>query len=88
MTSAGPTPVRAEEAPRSCVPSENCTVAVSSLENVSAATVVSHGEPWFTVFGPGPELPPEAATKMPASAADLKAMATGSTIEVLEPEIE
>ena len=40
------------------------------------------------MFGPGPELPPEAATKMPASAAERKAMATGSTIEVLEPEIE
>ena len=87
-TSAGPTPVRAEDAPRTLVPSESSTVPVSSLENVSAATVVTHGEEWFTVFAVGPELPPEAETKIPASAAERKAMATGSTTEVLLPEME
>lgn len=78
----------AEEAPRYLVPSSNSTVAVSSLEKVSAATVVSHGEEWLTVLAVGPELPPEAATKMPASAAARNARATGSTIVVLLPEME
>ena len=77
-----------ELAPRNLVPSVNSTVPVISLEKVEAATVVSHGEEWFTVFAVGPELPADAETKMPASAADLKARATGSTTELLLPEIE
>jgi hypothetical protein len=58
------------EVPRYLVPSESSTVPCSSREKVLAATVVSHGELWFTVLAVGPELPAEAETKMPAEAAE------------------
>ena len=45
---------------------------------VLAATVVSHGATWSRVDGPGPLLPAEVETKMPAEAADRKARSTGS----------
>ena len=54
---------------------------------VLAATVVSHGDGWSRVDGPGPELPAEAETKMPAAAALKKASSPGSTTESL-PLIE
>ena len=82
------TPARMIEAPRYLVPSENSAVPCSSLLNVLAATVVSHGAPWFTVLAVGPELPAEAATKTPADAAERKARATGSVVVVVLPEIE
>jgi hypothetical protein len=52
-----------------------------------AATVVTHGEVLSRVEAPGPELPAEAATKMPAEAAWRKAICTGSTrsLSLLEP---
>ena len=45
---------------------------------VLAATVVTQGLGCSTVEAPGPELPAEAATKMPAEAAHRKASSTGS----------
>ena len=44
--------------------------------------------PWLTVLAVGPELPAEAATKIPAEAAERNAMATGSVVVEVEPEIE
>ena len=46
---------------------------------VLAATVVSQGDVLSSVAAPGPLLPAEAATKMPAEAADRKASSTGSS---------
>ena len=60
----------------------------SSWEKLLAATVVTQGAPWLTVLAVGPELPAEAATKIPAEAADRNAMETGSVVVVVEPEIE
>src|SRR6478609_1521253 len=76
------------EAPRYSEPSETLTVPTRSLGKVEAATVVSHGEAWFTVEAVGPELPAEADTKTPAAAAFRKASATGSVVLSLLPEIE
>jgi len=42
----------------------------------------------LTVLGVGPELPADAATKMPADVADRKARDTGSVVVVALPEIE
>src|SRR6476469_3518553 len=75
-------------APRNLVPSANSTVPWSSWEKLLAATVVTQGAPWLTVLAVGPELPAEAATKMPVDAAFRKATETGSMTEVAEPEIE
>ncbi len=75
-------------APRNLVPSANSTVPWSSWEKLLAATVVSQGAPWLTVLAVGPELPAEAATKMPAEAAERKAIETGSVVVVVEHEIE
>src|SRR3954447_16849522 len=47
--------------PRITVPSKRCAVV--------AATVVSQGATWPTVLGPGPSLPADAETKIPAAAA-------------------
>ena len=75
-------------APRNLLPSENSTVPCSSWEKLVAATVVSQGAPWLTVLAVGPELPAEAATKMPAEAAFRNAMETGSVVVSVVPEIE
>ena len=75
-------------APRYLLPSENSTVPCSSCEKLLAATVVTQGAPWLTVLAVGPELPAEAATKIPAEAADRNAMETGSVVVVVEPEME
>ncbi len=55
---------------------------------VPLATVVTHGPGWATVDEPGPLLPAEVATKMPASAANRKAISTGSRKLVREPLTE
>jgi hypothetical protein len=52
---------------------------------VLAATVVIHGEALSSVDAPGPELPAEAETKMPADAAPKKAASVGDTVVVAEP---
>src|SRR5512132_4288528 len=57
--------------PRTTVPAYGATVL--------AATVVTHGVTWFAVDAPGPALPAEVATKMPADAADRNARSTGSS---------
>ena len=51
-----------------------------------AATVVSHGELCATVLAPGPLLPADAATKTPASAANMKLISTGSLTSSVAPE--
>ena len=75
-------------APRNLLPSENSTVPCSSWEKLLAATVVTQGSPWFTVLASGPELPAEAATKIPAEAADRNARDTGSVVVDVVPEME
>ena len=50
---------------------------------VLAATVVSHGATWSRVDAPGPLLPAEVETKMPAAAAARNAWSTGSSSESL-----
>jgi len=55
---------------------------------VPAATVVSHGPGCATVDVAGPLLPAEAATNTPASAANRKAISTGSAKLVVVPLTE
>ncbi len=50
---------------------------------VLAATVVSQGATWLSVDAPGPSLPAEVATKMPALAAERNARSTGSSTSSL-----
>ena len=65
----GPTPSVSEMpsidivAPPSAV---RLTLFLKTRGPVLAATVVTHGPRWSVVSAPGPELPAEAATKMPA----------------------
>src|SRR5829696_4886090 len=55
---------------------------------VEAATVVTHGDRWSEVLGPGPALPAEAATNTPAAYASRNANSTGSPNGSEPPEIE
>ena len=55
---------------------------------VEAPTVVTHGPPWSEVPAPGPELPAEALTEIPALNASRKASSTGSVYGEPPPEIE
>ena len=55
---------------------------------VPAATVVIQGLGWATVDVAGPLLPADAATKMPASAANRNAISTGSRKFVEVPLME
>ena len=75
------------EAPRIRLPLPRTTV-FSKLWWVEAATVVSQGLLCATVDSPGPALPAEVATKMPASAAPSKAISTGSMTVSVTPEME
>ncbi|MCY1228492.1 hypothetical protein D9M72_408130 [compost metagenome] len=75
-------------APANFSPLDNSTVPRRLLLWVEAATLVIQGAAWFTVLAAGPELPADAATKIPAAAAFRKAMDTGSTVELLVPEME
>ncbi|MCY1224223.1 hypothetical protein D9M72_363690 [compost metagenome] len=76
------------DAPRNMLPSDTFTVPSRSLGKVDAATVVSHGEAWFTVDTAGPELPADAETNTPAAAAFRNARATGSVVLLVLPEME
>ncbi len=58
---------------------------------LEAATVITQGETWFTfplVVGSVLKLPPEAATKIPASKASKNANSTGSLYGFFPPEME
>ena len=50
--------------------------------------MVTHGPPWSDVPAPGPELPAEALTEMPAWTASRNASSTGSLYGCAPPEIE
>src|SRR5680860_213369 len=52
---------------------------------VLAATVVIHGDALSSVEAPGPELPAEAATKMPADAAPRNATSVAETVVCAAP---
>ena len=75
------------EAPTILVPLPSTRV-FSKLWCVEAATVVSHGLLCATVEASGPELPADAATKTPASAAPSKANSVSSMTVSVSPEIE
>ena len=53
-------------------------VEVKKRSEVDAPTVMTQGPPWSVVPAPGPELPAEAETVMPALKASRKASSTGS----------
>ena len=55
---------------------------------LTAATDMFHGAVFATVLGPGPLLPAEAATKMPAEYASRNAWSTRSFQGSSRPEIE
>ena len=73
-----PTPLSMIEAPLILVPSPRTTVP-SKAAWVLAPTVVSHGLAWSRVVAPGPELPADAATKIPAWVALRKASSSESS---------
>src|SRR6478735_3366695 len=75
-------------APANLLPSDSSAVPRRVLSNVEAATLVIQGPAWLTVEAVGPELPAEAATKIPAAAALRNARETASTVELLFPEME
>jgi hypothetical protein len=64
--------------PAYLLPSPRTTVPSYGL-SVLAATVVTHGEVLSMVDAPGPLLPAEAETKIPAEAAERNASWIGST---------
>src|SRR6185295_12496460 len=76
------------EAPLKVVPLPSVTEPLPSRLWVPAATVVIHGDGCATVAVAGPLLPAEAATNTPASAANRKAISTGSAKLVRVPLIE
>src|SRR5436305_667881 len=65
-----------------------CSVDVKNRGPVEAPTVVVQGPPWSDVAEPGPLLPAEALTEMPALTASRKASSTGSVYGCAPPEIE
>src|SRR3954447_7832756 len=79
------TPETSSVAPPSAV---RCSVEVNARGPVEAPTVVVHGPPWSEVAAPGPELPAEALTEIPAFQASRKASSTGSEYGCAPPEIE
>ena len=74
----------------SVVPSEarSWRVVMKALGPYDAPTVVTHGPACSAVPGPGPELPAEAFTSMPAAYASRKASSTGSENGSAPPLIE
>ncbi len=84
---AGPTGV-ATDAPVYVAPLPSVTEPRPSRLCVPAATVVIQGLGWATVLVAGPLFPADAATKMPASAANRNEIITGSAKFVLDPLIE
>src|SRR5262245_42248790 len=65
-----------------------CSAEVNAPFHVDAPTVVSHGPPWAAVAAPGPELPAEVLTLMPALNASRNARSTGSVYGFAPPLIE
>src|SRR5262249_26334861 len=65
-----------------------CRVEVNERGPVEAPTVVTHGPPCSAVPAPGPLLPADALTEMPAWNASRNASSTGSVYGVPPPEIE
>src|SRR6185312_8600288 len=57
---------------------DRCSVEANWRGPVEAPTVVTHGPPWSEVPAPGPELPAEALTEIPALNASRNASSTGS----------
>ena len=79
------TPGLSNVAPPSAV---RCSVEANWRGPVEAPTVVTHGPPWSEVDAPGPLLPAEALTEIPALKASRKASSTGSEYGEAPPEIE
>src|SRR5215218_705251 len=79
------TPGLSNVAPPSAV---RCRTEPNSRGPVEAATVVVHGPPWSEVAEPGPLLPAEALTEIPALNASRNASSTGSVYGCAPPEIE
>ena len=78
-------PETSNVAPPSAV---RCSVEANWRGPVEAPTVVTHGPPWSEVDAPGPLLPAEALTEIPALKASRKASSTGSEYGEAPPEIE
>ena len=79
------TPGMSNVAPPSAV---RCSVEANARGPVEAPTVVTHGPPWSLVAAPGPELPADALTEIPAWKASRNASSTGSAYGLPPPEIE
>src|SRR5690242_4773350 len=79
------TPGMSKVAPPSAV---RCSVEVKKRGPVEAPTVVTHGPPCSAVPAPGPLLPAEALTEMPALVASRNASSTGSVYGEAPPPIE
>ena len=79
------TPDWSNVAPPSAV---RCSVEANWRGPVEAPTVVTHGPPWSEVAAPGPALPADALTEIPALKASRKASSTGSVYGEAPPEIE
>ena len=60
------------------LPAVRVSVDSKWRSDVDAPTVVTHGPPWLAVAAPGPSLPAEALTLIPAAVASRKASSTGS----------
>ena len=71
------------------VPSPSVTVLVAPRSWVLAATVIFHGALCATLLVPtvSPLLPAEVETKTPASAANMKAISSASTMNDADPEM-
>src|SRR3954471_2764371 len=79
------TPGMSNVAPPSAV---RCSVEVNERGPVEAPTVVVHGPPCSAVAAPGPLLPAEALTEIPAFVASRNASSTASVYGLAPPEIE
>ncbi len=71
--------------PANACPSPSWAVASKLPATVLAATVVIHGDALSRVDAPGPELPAEAATKMPALAAPRNALSVAENVVRADP---
>ena len=78
-------PTRSSVSPFDAV---RCAVVWCARLDEDAPTVVTHGPPWSAVAGPGPALPAEAFTEMPALNASRNASSTGSEYGWAPPETE
>src|SRR4051812_14599641 len=78
-------PTMSSVAPPSAV---RCSVERNERGPVEAPTVVVHGPPWSEAPAPGPLLPAEALTEIPALVASRNASSTASEYGCAPPEIE